>query len=70
MAPTRSIFAVSMLVLSMVVINSAGGYEYEPNPYVEKPEQAEVEGLHYTRLGIQGLIFCNSRSKITPIEGN
>ncbi|KAL9435621.1 hypothetical protein AB3S75_021818 [Citrus x aurantiifolia] len=52
-----------------MAITSAGGYEYDPNPYVEKPEQAEIEGSHYTRLGIQGLIFCNSRSKITPIEG-
>ncbi|GAY41003.1 hypothetical protein CUMW_056080 [Citrus unshiu] len=44
MALTRSIFAISILVLSMMAITSACGYEYDPNPYVEKPEQAEIEG--------------------------
>lgn len=68
MALTRSIFAISILVLSMMAITSACGYEYDPNPYVEKPEQAEIEGLHYTRLGIQGLISAIHAQKSPQLK--
>ncbi|KAJ4727726.1 Pollen Ole e 1 allergen/extensin [Melia azedarach] len=69
MTLSHSISAISLALLlsSLLVIASAGGYA--PYPNVETPQQEEIRDQPFNLLGIQGLIYCKKHSEITPIEG-
>ncbi|KAL5791870.1 hypothetical protein ACOSP7_000464 [Xanthoceras sorbifolium] len=70
MALTHSISAIYVLVLLLSVVVSAsasGGYGSDHIP--EKSEPKEQEKLLSTTLGIQGIIYCKSGSKLIPLEG-
>ncbi|TXG63367.1 hypothetical protein EZV62_010361 [Acer yangbiense] len=79
MALTSSMISpISVLVLLLpvaLVFASAttGGstYGYDPNhiPADKSAEPNEQEKLLSTTLGIQGIIYCRSGSKLTPLEG-
>ncbi|KAK2649545.1 hypothetical protein Ddye_017034 [Dipteronia dyeriana] len=67
--------SVLVLLLTVVVFASAttgeSTYGYDPNhiPADKSAETKEQEKLLSTTLGIQGIIYCRSGSKLTPLEG-
>ncbi|KAJ7977607.1 Pollen Ole e 1 allergen/extensin [Quillaja saponaria] len=69
MALTLISFATNfMLLLSLLVIASATDGGYVPKPDLHKPKLDE-EKLLSTKIAIQGLVYCKSGSKLTPLEG-
>ncbi|XP_059663463.1 protein SEED AND ROOT HAIR PROTECTIVE PROTEIN-like [Cornus florida] len=68
MALTTSSITISMLLFSLVVIASANGYGYAPKPKLDKYPKAEDKLLSQI-IGIQGIIYCKSGSKLIPLQG-
>ncbi|XP_059664314.1 protein SEED AND ROOT HAIR PROTECTIVE PROTEIN-like [Cornus florida] len=68
MALTTSSLAISMLLFSLVVVASANGYGYAPKPKLDKYPKAEDKLLPKI-IGIQGIIYCKSGSKLIPLQG-
>ena len=67
-------FLASMFLASLLVpCNSAAGgcsdYVSQDHDVTEKPK-FEEEKLLSTNIGIQGLVYCKSGSKVVPLEGN
>jgi hypothetical protein len=62
MALNRFFFAASLLLFTvLVIIASASG---------EKKISVGEENLLSAIIGIQGLVYCKSGSKLIPLEGN
>ncbi|TXG63373.1 hypothetical protein EZV62_010367 [Acer yangbiense] len=66
---------VLLLPVALVFASATTGgstYGYDPNhiPADKSAEPNEQEKLLSTTLGIQGIIYCRSGSKLTPLEAN
>ena len=69
MALMNFFFATFMLLLSLSASALASDGEYNPHSNLQKPN-LEKEKLLSTLIGIQGLVYCRSGSKLAPLEGN
>ncbi|KAG8389519.1 hypothetical protein BUALT_Bualt02G0237800 [Buddleja alternifolia] len=58
----------SVVLLSVIVVASAGGYGYGPNP---KVDTAKTKGQEFIPgvFSVQGIIYGKSGSKIFPLKG-
>ncbi|XVF22167.1 hypothetical protein REPUB_Repub12eG0150400 [Reevesia pubescens] len=68
MALKNILFATFILLLSLWASALASDGEYNPNSNLQKPN-FEEEKLLSTMIGIQGLVYCRSGGKLTPLEG-
>ena len=69
MALMNFFFATFMLLLSLSASALASDGEYNPHSNLQK-QNLEKEKLLSTMIGIQGLVYCRSGSKLAPLEGN
>lgn len=67
MALTNNFFFALLLSLSISAAFASDG-EYNLHSNLEKPNP-EKERLLSTMIGIQGLVYCRSGGKLTPLEG-
>ncbi|XWS31755.1 hypothetical protein CRYUN_Cryun23aG0103200 [Craigia yunnanensis] len=67
MALNNFFFLAFMLLLSFSTPALASDGEYNPNPNLQKTNPGK-EKLLSTMIGIQGLVYCRSGSKLTPLE--
>lgn len=65
-----------LLLLSLVALASAAGYGNEnapkpklPTPYYHHPFTPKELAEPFT-IAVQGIVYCKSGPKLTPLEGN
>lgn len=67
------IISVPLLLLLSALVASASpsdGYSSSYIPSNQSQPKQEQEKLLSTNVGIQGIIYCKTGSKLTPLEGN
>lgn len=75
MAFTNIYFLAFMLLIISMLIPSSFGYVSGGNDYGTKKQVVPkkpnfTEKLLSNNIGIQGLVYCKSNSKLIPLEGN
>ncbi|KAK7269659.1 hypothetical protein RIF29_22393 [Crotalaria pallida] len=63
----------SMLIIASLMVpansTSSGGGDYGSKDNVTEKPKLEEEKLLSTNIGVQGLVYCKSGSKLIPLEG-